>query len=432
MTTKQVFNTIAELNYPTVLPTLDLDFANSKTLDPRITFTRSSGGSYVGADGLIKYAGVNEARFDHNPVTGESLGLLIEEPRTNLLLQSEDLGTSWALISGTLSNNSTTAPSGLQSADKLILANGGIVGQVFQALTVASGATVTSSFYIKESGADRVEIVLLSSNNTTPYGRATFNPITGTIAVAASAANGGTNASASVTAAGSGWHRVSVTVTYPAVTAAGVRVVTFMADSSNGDGVKGAFLWGAQLEAGAFPTSYIPTVASTRTRAADNAQITGTNFSSWYNQTNFTIVTDSIVPQDNNIFFSRIFEIYTQASGSFSRLNHYHAPRFVYGGFYTIGSSMLANDIVEFVLITTTSLNARVKAATSYSKNNSYFYLNGIFIGVDYNCNVDNVSRNVMNIGSSIGPTSLLNGTISRLTYYPKTLSNSQLQALTS
>ena len=53
MTTKQVFNTSAELNYPTVLPTLDLDFANSKTLDPRITFTRSSGGSYGGTQEVV-------------------------------------------------------------------------------------------------------------------------------------------------------------------------------------------------------------------------------------------------------------------------------------------------------------------------------------------------------------------------------------------
>jgi hypothetical protein len=53
MAVKQVFNTSAELDFPNVLPTLDLDFANSKTLDPRITFTRSSGGSYVGADGLL-------------------------------------------------------------------------------------------------------------------------------------------------------------------------------------------------------------------------------------------------------------------------------------------------------------------------------------------------------------------------------------------
>jgi len=247
-----------------------------------------------------------------------------------------------------------------------------------------------------------------------------------------SVANTNSGVTASIQAVGNGWYRCSITST--CVTGGGARVGVFIASGTSisyaGDVSKGLLLWGAQLEVGAFPTSYIPTTTAAVTRSADNAQITGTNFSSWYNQTNFTIVTDSIVPQDNNIF-PRIFEIYTQASGVFNRLNHYHAPRFLNGGFYTIGSSMLANNIIEFVLITTTSLNARVKAATSYSKNNSYFYLNGIFIGVDYNCNVDNVIRNVMNIGSSIGPTSLLNGTISRLTYYPKALPNSQLRALT-
>jgi hypothetical protein len=67
-----------ELNYPKVRPTLDLNFARVKELYPIITFTRASGGSYVGADGLIKLAGVNEPRFDHDPYTGESLGFLVE------------------------------------------------------------------------------------------------------------------------------------------------------------------------------------------------------------------------------------------------------------------------------------------------------------------------------------------------------------------
>lgn len=78
---------------PPIRPSLLLDFANSKALDPRITFTRASTATYFGADGLLKTAAVNEPRFDHDPATGECKGLLIEEQRTNLLLNSDSMST---------------------------------------------------------------------------------------------------------------------------------------------------------------------------------------------------------------------------------------------------------------------------------------------------------------------------------------------------
>ena len=83
------FNT----QYPNIKPTLNLNFAKTKILDPRITFTRNSIGTYFDQYGVMKTAQANQARFDHDPVTGESLGLLIEESRTNLLLNSVTLST---------------------------------------------------------------------------------------------------------------------------------------------------------------------------------------------------------------------------------------------------------------------------------------------------------------------------------------------------
>jgi hypothetical protein len=80
-------------------PSLDQQFADRKDLvdaisgQQLITFTRASAGTYVGSDGLIKTATTNEARFDHDPTTGESLGLLVEELRSNLLLNSGTLAT---------------------------------------------------------------------------------------------------------------------------------------------------------------------------------------------------------------------------------------------------------------------------------------------------------------------------------------------------
>jgi hypothetical protein len=277
MTVKQVFNTSAELDYPTVLPTLDLDFANTKTLDPRITFTRASGGSYVGADGLIKYAGVNEARFDHDPETGESLGLLIEEARTNLLLRSEEFNL-WAITRSTIQSNAITAPDGTNTADKLVedtTPNNNHI--VFRGPLGLSSNVYTFSVYVK--AAERNEIVLRIDTNVAQR-NVRFNLVEGTIVSVGAV-------SARIEYVGNGWYRCINTMN---IAEEVINAVLMLADSRfpvavyPGDGSSGIYIWGAQIEAGSFPTSYIPTQASTRTRAADSVQIVGKNFTNFFNK----------------------------------------------------------------------------------------------------------------------------------------------------
>jgi len=92
--------------YPTIRPSLNLDFARSRTLDPRITFSRTTTGTYMDSDGLIKVASADEARFDHRYMNGqlESLGLLVEESRQNLLLNSVVTTSNWSVNSSTVTN----------------------------------------------------------------------------------------------------------------------------------------------------------------------------------------------------------------------------------------------------------------------------------------------------------------------------------------
>lgn len=97
-------------DYPTIKPSLNLNFARSRSLDPRIIFTRASNATYVGRDGLIKTVGYAEPRFDHDPETLESLGLLLEESRTNYLGNSEMLA-NWGFGVG---SDAFTASSGSQ------------------------------------------------------------------------------------------------------------------------------------------------------------------------------------------------------------------------------------------------------------------------------------------------------------------------------
>jgi len=95
-------------DFPNIRPSLDLRFALAKKLDPRITFTRGSTGTYFGSDGLMRTAAANEPRFDHDPVTGQSLGLLVEESRQNLLTYSNDYYFfSWWLDFGRNWNQNT-------------------------------------------------------------------------------------------------------------------------------------------------------------------------------------------------------------------------------------------------------------------------------------------------------------------------------------
>ena len=128
--------------YPTVRPSLNLDFAKTKALDPRVTFTRASTGTFVGANDLIQTAASGAPRFDHNPATGESLGLLVEEARTNAALYS-DLSSNNVIIDATQGLNAATSPDGLFTAS-LITATS-ISNNFYQATSVTSGSAYSYS-----------------------------------------------------------------------------------------------------------------------------------------------------------------------------------------------------------------------------------------------------------------------------------------------
>ena len=286
------------------VPSLDLRFADNKSLVDAVTgaqlvtFTRASSGTFVGSDGVIKTAATNEPRFDHNPTTGESLGLLVEEARTNLVLQSEDLSDSitWVRTNSSVTANAATAPDGTTTADKLIV-NSGItssaarITQTF--VKAASAITYTHTIFAKtgESGTGTLQIIFTDTATTANSATSSFSTVSGTITTAASAQGTFANASSTITAFANGWYRCSLTVTTG--TEISIQTRIFSRLPTTGNGTSGLLLWGAQLEAGAFPTSYIPTTTATVTRAADVASITGTAFSSWYRQDEGTVFVDN-------------------------------------------------------------------------------------------------------------------------------------------
>jgi hypothetical protein len=411
-----------DLDYPEIRPTLDLNFARVKALDPRITFTRASGGSYVGADGLIKYAGVNEARFDHDPETGESLGLLVEEARTNLLLRSEEFDNAyWFKFSSFIVPNAVVAPDGTNTADKLVedtTPNNNHI--VFRGPLGLSSNVYTFSVYVK--AAERNEIVLRIDTNVTQR-NVRFNLVEGTIVDVG-------DVSARIEYVGNGWYRCINTMN---IAEEVINAALMLADSRfplafyTGDGTSGIYVWGAQLEEGAFPTSYIPTVASTRTRAADNASITGKNFSDWYRQDEGTVYSSYItrVPTNanqNNVDF--VIENATSTNRIIGWNNFSKQSVF----------SLVENNVANYIFLGSISkINTPVKKIIGIKDFDVKIYVGTDALIGDFASSIpDKTPRNLTRMFIGVGNGySALNGTISRLTYYPKRLTNQQLQALT-
>jgi hypothetical protein len=396
--------------YPTVRPTLNLDFAKTKALDPRITFTRASTATFVGSNGLIQTAASGASRFDHNPATGESLGLLVEEARTNLIFQSQDLTTSWTPVGVTVTSNVAVAPDGTTTADKITYANGANYTEIrSNSWTVTAGQVATFSCYLKNAGGTYATLRISADNDR----RATFNLATGAV----------TGVQSGVTAyemknVGNGWYRCSVTAA-PTTTQYTYSSV-FDSFGGVGNGVDGVYVWGAQQELGAFPTSYIPTTTATVTRAADVASMTGTNFSSWYNPNAGSIFAKSVSARA----VVNIGGVFSLSNNTLSEtIESYFSSE--YHLFVNVGG------INQVSLDAGTNVtNVPSKVAAGFAANSFAVSLNGGAVSTDSSGTMATVDR--LYIASNRDGGTPLNGTIARLAYYPVRLPDAQLQALTA
>ena len=265
--------------YPSIRPILDLNFAATKTLDRRITFSRRGIATYTAENGLIKYAAINEPRFDHDPITGESLGLLIEEGRTNLAEYGTIVGdTGWYnRPTFTTTLNDSISPDGTQNATKITSLNAESDADLysFEQYSIGSNKTITHSIYIKSPDTANVGKEIHFRGKRI----------------------GGTTSSWSqkfiLTAE---WQRVTVTHTYQSDNNTGRAYIGSDPNSSHPAGEATACLfWGLQVEEGSFATSFIPTYGSTVTRENEFVTIKGTNFTDFYNQNEGTFFIDSAV-----------------------------------------------------------------------------------------------------------------------------------------
>ena len=364
----------------------------------------------------LQTAASGVARFDHDPVTQESLGLLIEEQRTNLALYSEQFDDGYWVKSGMLFDyNSAVAPDGTTTADKVILNSTSQNAFVYRNSLAIAGRVV--SVFVKPAGHNFLGIKLGNSATMTVD---LVNGVLGQIAGFAS------SDFLSAVDVGNGFRRVSFkfpsgmsTLNYLAFTSRSTEAY----DNTAFDGYSGIFIWGAQVEEGAFPTSYIPTVASQVTRSADSASMIGTNFSSWYRQ-------------DEGSFVLKYVENGNNSSATGLTVNDGTTTNRI--SFFADGSGgtpveptfvvVSGNATQALIVGSAPAINTVAQSALGYKVNSFVSIMNGSVINSDVVGIVPLVTQ--MQIGNQLN-SSFANRSIKRLTYFPQRLDNAELVEMT-
>lgn len=219
------------------------------------------------ASTYVKSVGYNGTIPATYTASGNFPSLLYETASTNLLTYSEQFdNAAWVKINATISANAVAAPDGNLTADKIIeaaITNGHFMRQSF---SFVSGVTYTYSIFVKASERSVFVVDLPSSAFTSAT--IWFNLANGVVSKTA-----GASVAKDITPIGNGWYRISVTATCNSSSSTNIDLYLDNSPTGStfyaGDGVSGAYVWGAQLEVGSTASSYIPTVASTVTRAAD-------------------------------------------------------------------------------------------------------------------------------------------------------------------
>ena len=389
-----------------------------------ITFTRASSGTYLDSDGVLKTATTNTPRIEYD-ADGNRLGLLIEEARTNLEVYSNDF-TQWVNAESTDSLVSgVTNPFGSASIAKLVASGNAIPHSLTNiAVNTTSGTVYTHSVYAKAGEYDYIGVALAGTSFAGEV-VALFNLANGTLVAVD---NGSTSVvkATSINPVGNGWYRCSVSADASATSTGGPRIIVQPNDTINstaaGDGASGIYIYGAQLEAGSFATSYIGTSGATATRSADVASIPTSAFG--YNQKAGTVVvTGCKIDRVSTIAGTDITTLSKVAFNTNDATRVFYRASGATGFFNTVSASQNVDLSPTGVLAAGQNLNI----AFTYSEDDFATVANGGTVLTDTSGVV--AEHTVLQIGAG---QQYLNGHIKSVQYYPRRLTNAQIQRLTA
>jgi hypothetical protein len=393
-----------------------------------LTVTRASSGTFTNSAGVVQTAASNVLRTDYRNADGtlSATGRYLLEPqRTNLVFYSAAFDDAyWTKSTITVTANSTTSPGGTLDADT-VLANGGASStRTLQSssITVTSGSSYTLTFYAKKNTNNFIQLFTSSI-----FGGmfANFDLNSGVVGTLGTIS--GSNPTSSIIPVGNGWYRCAITLTAASggVGQCGVYLVTSATSARNEQNTlsTSVFLWGAQLEAGAYPTTYIPTTTAAVTRLADDAIKTGVS---------------SLIGQTEGTIFADIrYEVAQQArmaitDGTTNNWIFFAFPETGTTSRIYIRSSNVVNVDQSFSSLFTA--NQTYKIALAYKTGNWAFYVNGTQVAsgtnsISFNGTFDRI---FLNGGSSTIGGVAVYAKYNQAALFPTRLDNATLAQLTT
>jgi hypothetical protein len=373
----------------------------TKNFSDIITFTRASTATFFNSSGVLTSAAINDPRFDYDPLTLAARGLLIEEMRANLLPYSEQFDniSGWVVQSTapTITPNTVESPAGTFTADTITFAATDSRIRNAVGLSFTAGVSYTFSIYVKAVGTSLNKI------------RFAFF-------------DGAQQNSPDLIVSNAVWTRLTTTFIAANTTASGSLQIRNATDNL----ANSLYIWGAQLEAGAFPTSYIPTTTTALTRNADVASVN--TLAPWYNATEGTL-------------YGEITDAAIAVGGVSRRIANINdgteADRITIGwaGATSVAAAFVTDNSVAQAGFTSPAgaYPFPTKVALAYKAADFQAAVNGSAFATVSSGTVPTVNR--MTIGDVVTGTTgaqNINGHVRRITYYPRRLSQAELAAITA
>jgi hypothetical protein len=341
---------------------------------------------------------LNVPRLTYQNGGGGCPSLLLEKQSTNLVVQSNDM-TTWTNGAGTMTKNATTSPDGTNNA--LSFDNSGDCST----FASASNGVYSWSLFVKQGTSATASIDM--SDGATGDVITTFTFSTKTFS-GTSAGGSWSTPSASYIDLGNGWYRITLTATKNAGSSIGHKII------ASGSGY--TYVYGAQLEASSYPTSYIPTTSASATRVADVAQKTG--ISSLFGTNQGTFFIDLVYYGSEQ--FSYLFDI--TDSSNVNRFLMYDSNGS--GLFYFYDSGYAVVDFIQF------TKGQRYKIAVKYNSSGTIWYVNGVLKGTGTVSFAHQMSQIYLGIRYSLTDNTGMQ--VNQTIVFPTALTSTELASLTT